>query len=261
MGLPIVEINSSIRILEENGQIRIEHHQLGPLVIDFIQDAAHYRRRNPLGKNDLLAKALGWSKGNRQVIDATLGLAEDAVFMAQLGFVVTGIEQNPYLYRVLAQSLQQAKDWIQHASLIATASLAENHHEPVNTSEVLLNEPAVIKNQFQYLERLQWLNGDSIQLLPEIKDADVIYLDPMFPEKKKSSLPRKEMQIFKSLIGEPQNEIQLLEVALSVAKDRVVVKRPLIGPAIGSEESKPKHRITHSFLGKAIRYDMYSVRG
>lgn len=234
MGLPIVEINSSIRILEENGKVRIEHHQLGPLVIDFIQDAAHYRRRNPLGKNDLLAKALGWSKGNRQVIDATLGLAEDAVFMAQLGFVVTGIEQNPYLYRVLAQSLQQAKVW--------------------------LNEQAVNKNEFQYLERLQWLNGDSIQLLPEIKDADVIYLDPMFPEKKKSSLPRKEMQIFKSLIGEPQNEIQLLEVALSVAKDRVVVKRPLKGPAIGSEDSKPKHRITHSFLGKAVRYDMYSVR-
>lgn len=235
MGLPIVEINSSIRILEENGQIRIEHHQLGPLVIDFIQDAAHYRRRNPLGKNDLLAKALGWSKGNRQVIDATLGLAEDAVFMAQLGFIVTGIEQNPYLYRVLAQSLQQAKDW--------------------------LNESFVNKNEFQYLDRLYWLNGDSIQLLPEIKDADVIYLDPMFPEKKKSSLPRKEMQIFKSLIGEPQNEIQLLDVALSVAKDRVVVKRPLKGPAIGSEESKPKHRITHSFLGKAVRYDMYSVRG
>ncbi len=234
MGLPIVEISSSIRILEENGQIRIEHHQLGPLVIDFIQDATHYRRRNPLGRNDLLAKALGWSKGNRQVIDATLGLAEDAVFMAQLGFIVTGIEQNPYLYRVLAQSLQQAKGW--------------------------LNESFVNKNEFQYLDRLYWLNGDSIQLLPEIKDADVIYLDPMFPEKKKSSLPRKEMQIFKSLIGEPQNEIQLLEVALSVAKDRVVVKRPLKGPAIGSEESKPKHRITHSFLGKAIRYDMYSVR-
>lgn len=83
--------------------------------------------------------------------------------------------------------------------------------------------------------------------------CQLIFLDPMFPPKKKSGSPGKEMQILEFLLGIPQDEKKSEELLLSALKStaqRVLVKRPLWAPVLlGS--------CKESFKGKAVRYDLY----
>lgn len=78
---------------------------------------------------------------------------------------------------------------------------------------------------------------------------DVIFLDPMFPPKKKKALPKKEMVMFSHLIGKDEDQEELLKWALKTAKKRVVVKRPLWA------DSSP----TISYKGTRVKYDTYIV--
>jgi 16S rRNA (guanine1516-N2)-methyltransferase len=82
--------------------------------------------------------------------------------------------------------------------------------------------------------------------------ADVIYYDPMYPAKKKSALARKEMRIFKELVGEDLDSVDFLEWAMKNAFDRVVIKRPL-------EADPVKEKPSASYTGKSTRYDMYKI--
>jgi 16S rRNA (guanine1516-N2)-methyltransferase len=69
--------------------------------------------------------------------------------------------------------------------------------------------------------------GPALQQLQSLGfTPDVVYLDPMFPHKKKSALVKKEMRVFQSLVGPDLDADALLPAALAVAGKRVVVKRP-----------------------------------
>lgn len=81
---------------------------------------------------------------------------------------------------------------------------------------------------------------------------EVIYYDPMYPTKKKSALARKEMRIFKEMVGSDPDSLEFLDWAMTKALERVVVKRPL--------EAKPiRPNPTASYTGKSTRYDMYKI--
>ena len=82
-----------------------------------------------------------------------------------------------------------------------------------------------------------------------LERPDVIFLDPMFPPKKKKALPKKEMVMFSHLIGKDEDQEELLKWALKTAKKRVVVKRPLWA------DSSP----TLSYKGTRVKYDTYIV--
>ncbi len=197
----------------------------GKLVLDFIHDKVNYLRPLPKGKNELIAKAIGIAKGLNNVIDATAGLGMDAVVMARLGCQVRSVERSPEVFALLKDAYARA----------------------------LTEEDPAFKI---WLTRLQFLHADSIQYLQALATADrpqVIYMDPMFPEKKKSALPRKEMVLFRSLVGDDEDATELLKVALITAKERVVVKRPLKADPLLRE---PNHR----FEGKSVRYDLYLVK-
>lgn len=81
---------------------------------------------------------------------------------------------------------------------------------------------------------------------------EVIYYDPMYPEKKKSALARKEMRIFKKVVGDDPDSKEFLEWALATATERVVVKRSLHAEPI-------KENPTACYKGKSTRYDMYKI--
>ncbi len=87
---------------------------------------------------------------------------------------------------------------------------------------------------------------------PELTPPDVLYFDPMYPSKKKSALPRKEMLIFKEIVGLDLDANEFLDWAMTKALERVVVKRPL-------EASPLKEKPTASYFGKSTRYDMYKI--
>jgi 16S rRNA (guanine1516-N2)-methyltransferase len=94
----------------------------------------------------------------------------------------------------------------------------------------------------------EWLNGQSDAV------SDVIYLDPMYPHREKSSLVKKEMRLFQALVGEDLDDAELLNAALQKARYRVVVKRPRKGFAI--EGVTPSYQL----MGKSCRYDIYSIK-
>lgn len=191
--------------------------------VDFIIGAVAHREKFGGGKGQAIAKAIGLHKFERPtVIDASAGLARDAYVLATLGCQLTLIEQSPVLYCML-------KDGIERALQFATPD------QPINNFTNL-----VYANTRLYLEHM---DSDS--------KPDVIYFDPMYPERKKSALVKKDMQILHKLVGSNEDESELLATALQYAKRRVVVKRPLHAePLVGN---KPTMAIT----SKKTRYDVY----
>lgn len=183
---------------------------LGILNLDFQGDSVNYQRSAHRGKQELIAKAIGMAKGHKRVFDATLGLAQDAWFLAQLGAEVEGCERSPVVYLLLSDALLRSGE-----------------------------------------TRLKIHFGDSKLKIRDLQDISTIYVDPMFPEKKKSALPRKEMQIFRKWVGEDGDAMDLLQEALASRAERVVVKRPMKAPELMSG-------VIHSFEGKTVRYDLYT---
>ena len=106
----------------------------------------------------------------------------------------------------------------------------------------------------EILDRMELISSDAHNYLklPELT-TDVVYLDPMFPERNKGALVKKEMQIFHNCFGLDDDSDALLNLALSIAGQRVVVKRPRIAPYLSN--SKPSYTLE----GKSNRFDIYLV--
>ena len=108
------------------------------------------------------------------------------------------------------------------------------------------------------LRRMKLIEVNSADYLQspeaELLSTDVVYLDPMFPERKKSAKVKKEMQAFHGIVGGDQDADSLLALALKVANYRVVVKRPAGAKHLA--DKKP----SYSLEGKSTRYDIYTLK-
>lgn len=186
-----------------------------------------YRRAKGGGRSEMIARAVGLKGGEfPSVVDATAGLGGDAFVLASLGCPVTLLERVPAVYVLLEDGLRRSRDYAAEAD----AALEE-----------ILNRMRLVRGEAAgYLEQLD-----------ETDLPDVIYLDPMFPERKKSAAVKKEMQIFHKLVGPDEDAGRVFAVALRRARKRVVVKRPRIAPTL--TEAKPNHTLE----GKRNRYDIY----
>jgi 16S rRNA (guanine1516-N2)-methyltransferase len=197
----------------------------GPVRAEFVTGKMGYRREHGGGTGQLVARAVGLQKTRRplSVLDATAGLGQDAFVLAGLGCSVTLLERNPVIHSLLADGLARAA---------------------LNTDCA----PVV--------QRMTLLPGSSIDWLAQAgPDAvDVVYLDPMFPHRDKAALVKKEMQVFRQVVGDDDDSEALLAAALNAARYRVVVKRPRKAPEVAGPE--PTTRVE----GKSSRYDIYSLR-
>jgi len=200
--------------------------------VDFVTGGSAHRRKFGGGNGQQIAKAVGLNKGFRpSVLDATVGLGGDAFVLASLGCHMTMIERSPISRTLLGDGLLRARHF-------CVSDVCDDH-------ELL-----------DVMNRMTLLDGDSLELLanPLTAMADVVYLDPMFPERKKSALVKKEMRAFHSLIGADDDAGDLLDLALSKAHYRVVVKRPKIAPFLA--DKKPSYQL----LGKSSRFDIYTLK-
>ena len=105
-------------------------------------------------------------------------------------------------------------------------------------------------------ERIQLQWGVAHAILAQLADSerpDVVYLDPMFPERTKHALVKKEMRLFRDVVGDDMDADALMELALEVARKRVVVKRPRKADSVAGR--KPGYQL----LGKSSRFDVYPV--
>lgn len=207
------------------------------LVGDDMEIVADFSRMLPRIKpanlqRELLVKAAHVKGLERDpfVIDATAGFGEDALLLAASGCMVTMFEHNPVIAALLRDALGRASDEPQLAPLVGRMNLVE---------------------------------GDSIQALREVASMrgepdpdslpDVIYLDPMFPERTKSAAVKKKFQLLHRIELPCPDEHELLEAAFACKPRKIVIKRTLKGPFLA--DRKPHY----SLKGKAVRYDCFAL--
>ncbi len=209
-------------------RLRSNRSKQGDVVVDFCGGSAAHRRKFGGGKGQLIAKAVGLNSGTRpHVYDMTAGLGGDAFVLASLGCPVTLFERNPVVYALLEDGLQRARQFAQEQD-----------------AELL-----------DIIKRMELNSGNSITWLQNVKEKlPVVYLDPMFPERKKSASVKKEMQVFHGLVGDDADASDLLDAALQAAEHRVVVKRPRIAPNIEGRAA------SYALQGKSSRFDIYALK-
>lgn len=188
------------------------------ITVDFLEGAMAHRRRQAIGGEQVVKAVWGRGKGALTVLDATAGLGRDGFLLAASGAQVTLCERHPAVALLLADGLWRAAQ-----------------------------EPTLA----EVLAKLNFHHGSAFEQMECLK-PDVIYLDPMFPEREKSALVKKEMRAFRGLVGEDSDAQQLFDGACQHAKKRVVVKRPSSGEFLGR---KP----THTLEGKSNRFDVYAM--
>lgn len=189
------------------------------LSFDLVEGEVGFRASRVSKSNEVVAKALGFKPHYRpRVLDATAGMGRDAFIMAMLGCQVTMHERHFAIYHLLNDALTRLSK---------------------NTSFT------------EVRSRLKLTQLDSIESQANADSFDVIYLDPMFPERKKSALVKKEMRLFKLLAGDDLDADNLFLNSIGSGVKRVVVKRPKGAPILANK--KPSHEI----VAKKFRYDVY----
>ncbi len=175
-------------------------------------------RPDRLGRELLVRAARVRGAEAPTAVDATAGLGEDSLLLAAAGFTVTMFEQDPVIAALLRDALERAANEPQLAGTVARMGLVE---------------------------------GDSVAGLRELDfSPDVVFLDPMFPERTKSAAVKKKFQLLHHLERPCDNEDELLDAALAARPRKIVIKRPPKGPWLAGV--KP----SHSLAGKAVRYDV-----
>lgn len=200
--------------------------KMGGLMVDFVSGAVAYRRHHGGGTGQAVAKAIGLKQAKRtlSVLDATAGMGTDSFILASLGCQVTLFERNPYVAALLLDGLDRAS--------------GQPDVHVVTQNMNLLNTNSTT-----------WMSDQAQSAHPQL--FDVVYLDPMFPHTGKSAQVKKAMQYFRDIVGKDEDADALLEPALTLARLRVVVKRPKNSPYLNARTP------TLSLEGKANRFDIY----
>ena len=190
------------------------------LKCSFIEGPILHRLKYGKGRGQNLAKAVGFKfNKNRTIIDATAGLGYDAFILASLGANVTLIERSEKIYDLLKVAITEAKLYGGEISKI--------------------------------VNRMNLLFGDSKDILPNIA-PEVILIDTMYKDRKKSALVKNDMRLVREVVGSDSDHVELINVALNNASKRVVIKQPRYAETLDNIKA-----CSHQILGKTIRYDVY----
>jgi 16S rRNA (guanine1516-N2)-methyltransferase len=210
----------------------------GAVRVDFTAGHAAYRRKQQ--KKELLVRAVGGKGGKGgallNVIDATGGLGRDSFLLAAAGYRVSIFERQSIIAALLADGLARA------AAHPETAEISQRIRLTVGDAVPALEAMQEIRTAEGYEEAEDCEEGEGV---------DVVYLDPMFPARRKSALVKKELQLLQLLAQPDAAPERLLVAALEVARQRVVVKRPLKAPFLTDRSP------SHSLRGKTVRFDVY----
>jgi 16S rRNA (guanine1516-N2)-methyltransferase len=202
------------------GSLKLIDRQLlrkGGMTVE-IEPRPGEQRSWPAPKTGALAQAIG--RKTKTVIDATTGWGQDSLHIFRMGYELQCIERSPVMLELLADAFTRLMqlDWV---------------------SRLKLEPPELIA-------------GNAIAVLSGLEHApDCIYLDPMFPPKrKKSALAKKSMTVLRDLLGDDEDKDQLFAAAMKATAKKVVVKSP--------DDVEPLGGTPHeSFNGKLLRYDVY----
>ena len=166
-------------------------------------------RRSVGARKGELARACGLNQGDLSILDACAGFGTDGLTLSMLGCPVTLVEREPLI-------------WI----------LLRDFARSFDNADVIFM--------------------DCRELLSLDATWDVVYLDPMFPERKKKALPNQGLQHLRYLTQDARADAdlaELIQLGLSCANNRVVVKRRLKDPMVEG--------VNFQIKGKSVRFDIY----
>ncbi len=203
---------------DENGLSLVSDDQV--LRGDFTKMLPRLKHHNLT--QELLVKAakIKDADGALTAVDATAGLGDDSLLLAAAGFDVQMYERNTIIYALLADTIRRAAEVPELTDIVARMHL---HH------------------------------GDSMEAMQQLDfTPSVILLDPMFPERQKSALVKKKLQMIQKLEFPCIDEAELLLIAMQAGPKKLIVKRPPKGPFLAG--IKPDY----STEGKAVRFDCFA---
>lgn len=157
---------------------------------NFEQYFNHWYKSKPIKSKDLLGKALGLKKGEG-LIDLTCGTGKDSSLFLYWGLRVRAYERNPIIFLLLKDAL-----------------LRLSSHQRYT----------------QFLDSFELIFGEGAR---ELKSGSVFYYDPMYgkAKTKNKAKGRKEMEFFKSIIGNDEDCDQTIKLIVS-SGNRLILKRP-----------------------------------
>ena len=192
----------------------LELHAADPRLGGVWVEATELLRR--VADGSTLKRACG-ALGEARVLDPMAGWGVDALLLAAAGARVVAVEQEPLLHAL-------GRDLARRSGIAG----------------------------------VEFHCGDGLRMLDTAEPFDLVYLDPMFPAHGKTALPGKRMQVTRALPG-AETEITVpellrwIEAGRAAARRRVVLKRRLKDPVVGSPHWQIK--------GRSVRYDVYRGTG
>jgi 16S rRNA (guanine1516-N2)-methyltransferase len=185
---------------------------IGVAIDEELRRHQHYFQNHSLLKEPL-ARAIGVKSGHRpRVLDLSAGLLGDSLLFLSFGCTVWALERHP----VVALLIQSALKGAQHPRL----------------------------------ESFKFIHSDARDFLLTTPEVDVVFFDPMFEDANQKSLPKKEMRIFRDVVGADEDAQGILAMARGLGCKRVVVKRPRLSKVLAPD---PDLQV----MGKSTRYDVY----
>lgn len=235
------------RNLRRQKKRKSKSRTMEPIYIDFCPSSS-----SSLGKRfsntggEMLLKAVAMSKygdasNGAVVCDLCAGFGQDSMILASHSNLkkLFMVERDPIVGILL-------HDAVRRLNLIAemsdcTDSGMNNHRSRARTLAKRLH--LKLDDSMSFCKEMLQLDKTNSSA---INRPDICYLDPMFPPRTKSAAVKKNMQILHGLFQTNRTmsedrkrsieERELLRVALSLAKSRVVVKRPANAPALGDDK-------------------------
>ena len=193
-----------------------------PYFLDFNKGQLGYRLLKQLSPRQDLFRAIGVKQGLRpRVLDCNAGLGRDSLLFAAIGCAVTSVERHPLLFLAVDDALRRC--------LGSHSTIA------------------------QHCAEIRLLFDDAETLLRDcdVESFDTVYLDPMFPERRKSAQVKHEAQLLQYYCGDDDDSEKLLVIARQRKFKRICVKRPLHSPFLNNEKPSLQYK------GKSTRFDVY----
>ena len=168
--------------------------------------------------HEMLVKIAKTKTEHPIAVDAAAGMGEDSFLLAAAGDEVYLFERDKVIAALLRDALRRARQDDRLRGIVG---------------------------------RMRLIEGDSIERMPKLDiKPEIVYLDPMFPPRKKSGLIQKKLQLIQKLEQPCANERELYDAAAALRPKKIIIKRPLNGALLA--DKKPSYTVK----GKAIRYDV-----
>ena len=194
----------------------IDSSQKKLIHIDFLRGQTGWRIKRT-DHESLLKKALGKNNKELRVFDATAGFLSDSLIFLALGHKVIACEQSMVLFLLLNDAIYRAKE------------------------------------ELNFLENLELLNGNAIEIYKQTKNIDVIYLDPMYPENKKNVLRSGNINYIKKILKIEKIDNLEDKIFFDFKKNdfkKIILKRPIKSKIIDDN-------LNYQIKGKSTRFDIY----